>query len=155
MNINNNDNNKKKEFYMKLVTKLTVLATLATFMFAGVNLTWGNRYSNDVVDDGAENLLADHSFGIWMDVNDTAAFGWENGLKVGFAGPAGMQMRLGFDPTNDNANDIATTTLGVSRAWWTSTGDGWGTNLSTALDWDMTGATPGAFAITMNLGFGF
>jgi len=138
---------------MKLVTKLTVAATLATFMFAGVNLTWGNMYSNDDDVGGGDNLEAKHSFGIWMDVNDTAAFGWENGLKVGFAGPAGMQMRLGFDPTA--AANAAETSVGVSRAWWTSTGDGWGTNLSTAIDWNMTGAAPGGFDITMNLGFGF
>ena len=87
---------------MKLVNKLTVVVTLVGFMFAGgIGLTWGNAYTNSATD----VLTADHSFGVWMDVNDTAAFGWENGLKVGFAGPAGMQMRLGFDPTNDNANN--------------------------------------------------
>ena len=139
---------------MKLVNKLTVVATLATFMFAGVNLTWGNMYNNDATDDGVENLQAAHSFGIWMDVNDTAAFGWENGLKVGFAGPAGMQMRLGFDPTNAVAG-AAETSIGVSRAWWTSTGDGWGTNLSTAIDWGVSGAGEGDFTLTMNLGFGY
>jgi len=137
---------------MKLVTKLTVVATLATFMFAGVNLTWGNVFTNGA----ADALTANHSFGVWMDVNDATAFGWENGLKVGFDGPAGMQMRLGFDPSA-NAGEAATT-LGVGRAWWTSTGDGWGTSLSTAVDWTMTdadGSTVGDFAITMNLGFGF
>ena len=134
---------------MKLVTKLTVVATLATFMFAGVNLTWGNVFQND----DADALKASHSFGVWMDVNDATAFGWENGLKVGFDGPAGMQMRLGFDPSADP--DEASTTLGVSRAWWTSTGDGWGTNLSTAVDWGVAGAGSGDFTLTMNLGFGF
>ena len=134
---------------MKLVNKLTVVATLATFMFAGVNLTWGNMYS----DDGAGTLQADHSFGVWMDVNDATSFGWENGLKIGFAGPAGMQMRLGFDPSA--AAGEAKTSLGVSRAWWTSTGDGWGTNLSTAIDWGVAGAGEGDFHITMNLGFGW
>ena len=137
---------------MKLVNKLTVVATLATFMFAGINLTWGNMYENS----DADALTASHSFGVWMDVNDATAFGWENGLKIGFAGPAGMQMRLGFDPSA--AANEASTSLGVSRAWWTSTGDGWGTNLSTAVDWTMTdadGNTVGDFAITMNLGFGF
>ena len=143
---------------MKLVNKLTVVATLAAFMFGGVNLTFGNKYTNN--SGGAQDALqADHSFGVWMDVNDATAFGWENGLKVGFAGPAGMQMRLGFDPSA--AAGEAKTSLGVSRAWWTSTGDGWGTNLSTAVDWVMTGdpaavpAEVGSFAITMNLGFGF
>jgi hypothetical protein len=132
---------------MKLVTKLTVLATLATFMFAGINLTWGNVFSDD---DG--DLTALHSFGVWMDVNDATAFGWENGLKIRFDGPAGMQMRLGFNP---NADAAAGTSVGMSRAWWTSTGDGWGTDLSTALDWTMTGDNSGSFALTMNLGFGF
>ena len=87
-----------------------------------------------------------------MDVNDATAFGWENGLKIGFDGPAGMQMRLGFDP---NAVAGTGTTVGMSRSWWTSTGDGWGTDLSTALDWTMTGTNQGDFALTMNLGFGF
>ena len=135
---------------MKLVNKLTVVATLATFMFAGINLTWGNMYENS----DADALTASHSFGVWMDVNDATAFGWENGLKIGFAGPAGMQMRLGFDPSS-TAGTVATTTLGVSRAWWTSTGDGWGTNLSTAIDWGVAGAGEGDFHITMNLGFGW
>ena len=49
----------------------------------------------------------------------------------------------------------AGTSVGMSRAWWTSTGDGWGSNLSTALDWTMTGDKAGTFALTMNLGFGF
>ena len=135
---------------MKIVTKLTVVATLATFMFAGINLTWGNAYA-----DTATGLQASHSWGVWMDVNDSMSFGWEGaGLKVGFDGPGGTQLRLGFSPQDAVPADISTT-IGMSRAWWTSTGDGWGTNLSTAIDWDMTGATPGAFALTMNLGFGF
>ena len=134
---------------MKLVTKLTVAATLATFMFAGVNLTWGNSFTNSATD----ALTATNSFGVWLDVNDSMSFGWEGtGVKVGFDGPAGMQMRLGFDP---NAVAGTGTTVGMSRSWWTSTGDGWGTDLSTALDWTMTGTNQGDFALTMNLGFGF
>ena len=134
---------------MKLVTKLTVAATLATFMFAGVNLTWGNTFTNS----GTDALEAADSFGVWLDVNDSMSFGWEGaGVKVGFDGPAGMQMRLGFNP---NADAAAGTSVGMSRAWWTSTGDGWGTDLSTALDWTMTGDNSGSFALTMNLGFGF
>ena len=141
---------------MKLVTKLTVAATLATFMFAGINLTWGNVFTNG---DGtgataADELTAADSFGVWLDVNDSMSFGWEGGtgVKVGFDGPAGMQMRLGFNP---NDVDATGTSIGMSRAWWTSTGDGWGTNLSTAIDWTMTGDNSGNFALTMNLGFGF
>ena len=135
---------------MKLVTKLTVAATLATFMFAGINLTWGNAYTN-----GADDVLeADHSFGVWMDINDSMAFGWEGtGLKAGFDGPAGTQMRLGFDPS-DTDGEIRTS-IGMGRAWWTSTGDGWGTDLSTAIDWGVAGAGKGEFTLTMNLGFGF
>ena len=134
---------------MKLVTKLTVAATLATFMFAGVNLTWGNTFTNS----GTDALEAANSFGVWLDVNDSMSFGWEGaGVKVGFDGPAGMQMRLGFNP---NADADAGTSVGMSRSWWTSTGDGWGTDLSTALDWTMTGNNAGGFALTMNLGFGF
>ena len=135
---------------MKLVTKLTVVATLATFMFAGVNLTWGNAYTNS----DADALTANHTFGVWLDVNDSMSFGWEgSGVKVGFDGPAGTQMRLGFSPNADA--DLGATSIGMSRAWWTSTGDGWGTDLSTAVDWGVAGAGAGNFTLTMNLGFGF
>ena len=146
---------------MKLVTKLSVVATLATFMFAGVNLTWGNKFTNS----NADALEASNSFGVWLDVNDSMSFGWEGaGVKVGFDGPAGMQVRLGYDTTADNQVGA---TLGMSRTWWTSTGDGWGTSLSTALDFHVTGditnnggpqvggSEPGDWILTMNLGFGF
>jgi len=150
---------------MKLVTKLTVVATLATFMFAGMNLTWGNAYSNTATDD----LAVSNQFGVWLDVNDSMSFGWEgSGIKVGFDGPAGMTVRLGYDTT---ATGNVGTTLGMGRTWWTSTGDGWGTSLSTALDFNMTGGVgpdgldgagntadniaAGAWTLTMNLGFGF
>ena len=147
---------------MKLVTKLTVAATVATFMFAGMNLTWGNAYSNTAADD----LAVSNQFGVWLDVNDSMAFGWEgSGVKVGFEGPGGMTVRLGYDTSADSN---VGTTLGMSRTWWTSTGDGWGTSLSTALDFNMTTGTgtdgaagggddidAGAWTLTMNLGFGF
>ena len=133
---------------MKLVNKLTVAAVSATFMFGAINLTWGNAFTN------TDNTLGvSNQFGVWLDVNDSMSFGWEGqGVKVGFDGPAGMQMRLGFNPGDDAATG---TSVGMSRSWWTSTGDGWGTDLSTALDWTMTGGTAGNFALTMNLGFGF
>ena len=138
---------------MKLVTKLTIAATLASFMLAGLNVTWGNAYSNSV-----DGLQASHSFGLWIDVNESASLGWEgSGLKVGFAGPAGTQVRLGFDPSEATPADV-NTTLGMSRDWWTSgEGSGWSTSMSTALDWNMTGtdAEDGDFILTMNLGFGF
>ena len=35
---------------MKLVTKMAIIATLASFMFAGVNLTWGNSYADSTGD---------------------------------------------------------------------------------------------------------
>jgi len=140
---------------MKIVTKLTIIATAATFMFGGINLTWGNAYTNeDVAGEGV--LTAAHSFGVWMDINDSMAFGWEGtGLKAGFDGPAGMQMRLGFDPLMAGGAGAGRTSIGMGRAWWTSTGDGWGTDLSTAIDWGVAGAGKGDFTLTMNLGFGF
>jgi hypothetical protein len=150
---------------MKFITKLTVAAITATFMFGAINITWGNSYSN------ADNALSvdSNQFGVWLDVNDAMSFGWEGrGLKVGFNGPAGMQVRLGYDTTLDaNGLPTAGTTLGMARTWWTSTGDGWGTSLSTAIDFNMTNGTgvdaadaaddivPGFWTLTMNLGFGF
>ena len=150
---------------MKLVTKLTVAAITATFMFGAINLTWGNAFTN------TDNTLGvSNQFGVWLDVNDAMSFGWEGrGLKVGFNGPAGMQVRLGYDTTAANADGQgdAGVTLGMARTWWTSTGDGWGTSLSTAIDFNMTNGTgvdaadaaddivPGFWTLTMNLGFGF
>jgi len=138
---------------MKLINKLTVIATLGTFMFAGMNLTWGNAYSNNATDD----LTVTNQFGVWLDVNDSMAFGWEgDGIKVGFDGPAGMTVRLGYDTS---VGGQVGSTLGMSRTWWTSTGDGWGSSLSTAMDFNMTGgagaAEAGDWTLTMNLGFGF
>ena len=124
---------------MKLVTKIAAIATLASFMFAGMNITWGNSYG----DDGGE-LAASTSFGVHFDVNDNTTVGWEGGLMVGLAGPAGSTFRLGYG---------AVPTLGMSYAWWEGGGTGWGTNLSTAVDFDLTADND--FAITVNLGLGF
>jgi len=132
---------------MKLVTKIATIATLASFMFAGVGLTWGNTYS-----DGATGMEAVGSFGVHFDVNDNTTVGWENGLMVGLSGPAGSTFRLGYGTV---------TTLGMSYTWWEGAGTGWGTNLSTAVDFDLTDAAlpadgeAGDFAITVNLGLGF
>ena len=132
---------------MKMVTKIAVLASCATFMFAGVNLTWGHSYA-----DGGGGLAATDNFGVSFDINDATSVGWEdaNGMVVGLAGPAGMTMRLGFGDG---------TSLGVSRAWWSSTGAGWGTSLNTTVDFKLTdgaaAGTAGDFKIGVNLSFGF
>ena len=137
---------------MKLVTKIAAIATLASFMFAGVNLTWGNSYA-----DADGELGASGSFGVHFDVNDNTTVGWENGLMVGLAGPAGTTFRLGY-------GDVPT--LGMSYNWWEGAGTGWATTLSTAVDFDMvdeaddenaltTESEAGDFAITINLGLGF
>ena len=131
---------------------MVAVATLATFMFAGVNVTWGNMY-----DDASGSLGVNDQFGVWFDINDATSVGWENGMKVGLAGPAGMTFRLGYE-------DV--TTLGVGRSWWSSTGNGWATSLNTSIDFSLvkdpgeTDATTddvdaGAFTIGVNLGFGF
>jgi len=125
---------------MKLVTKIATIATLASFMFAGVGLTWGNTYS-----DGDDGMTSLSSFGVHFDVNDNTTVGWENGLMVGLSGPAGATFRLGMTDTAP--------TLGMSYTWWEGAGTGWGTDLSTALDFDLTGSND--FAITINLGLGF
>ena len=126
---------------MKLVTKIATIATLASFMFAGMNINWGNTYA----DDGAGAMTAAESFGVHFDVNDNTTFGWEGGLMVGLAGPAGSTFRLGY---TDGAQ-----TLGMSYTWWEGAGTGWATALSTALDYEMVGDNN--FDITVNLGFGF
>jgi len=129
---------------MKMVTKIAVIATFATMMFAGINVTWGHSYS-----DATGTLMATDDFGLSFDINDATTVGWEtaNGLTVGLAGPAGTTMRMGFD---------GNTSLGVSRSWWSSTGAGWGTTLNSTVDFVLTGAaTAGDFRFGINLGFGF
>ena len=125
---------------MKLVTKIAIVATLASFMFAGVNLTWGNTYS-----DTNDAITAADSFGVHFDVNDNTTIGWEGGLMIGLAGPAGSTFRLGYTSTAP--------TLGMSYTWWEGAGTGWATNLSTAIDYGLTGTND--MDITVNLGFGF
>ena len=141
---------------MKMVTKIAVLASFATIMFAGVNLSWGHSYAEDATG----SLAAAGNFGITFDVNDATSIGWTdaNGMLIGLDGPMDMTMRLGFG---------GGTSLGVSRAWWSSTGAGWATSLNTSIDFQLTdvaaGADPvadpatsaGDFKIGVNLGFGF
>jgi hypothetical protein len=134
---------------MKMVTKIAVLASFATIMFAGVSINWGHSYA----DDGAGTLGAKPEFGVTFDINDATSIGWsdENGMLVGLDGPMDMTMRLGF---------AGGTSLGVSRAWWSSTGAGWGTSLNTTVDFQLTdvagnNTSAGDFKIGVNLGFGF
>ena len=128
---------------MKLVTKIATIATLASFMFAGMNITWGNTYADGTGVD-AGTMTATPSFGVHFDVNDNTTFGWEGGtLMVGLAGPAGSTFRLGYG---------AAPALGMSYTWWEGAGTGWGTDLSTAVDYDLL---DGGFDITVNLGLGF
>ena len=144
---------------MKLVTKIAKIATLASFMFAGVNLTWGNTFVNNkyaIDDNGTPDNDADDfevttsgmqsagSWGVHFDVSDYRTFGWEGGLMVGLAGPAGSTFRLGYGDSPS---------LGMSYTWWEGSGTGWGTNLSTALDYELTDKND--FSITVNLGLGF
>ena len=139
---------------MKMFTKITAIATLATFMFAGVNVTWGNAYSDT---DGTFGVAGE--FGVWFDMNDATSIGWEdNAMMIGLAGPAGMTFRLGYE-------DV--TTLGVSRSWWSSNGNGWATSLNTSIDFSLVNddnntandtsddVAAGAFTLGVNLGFGF
>ena len=138
---------------MKMVTKIAVLASFATIMFAGVNLSWGHSYAEDTTG----SLAAADNFGITFDVNDATSIGWTdaNGMLVGLNGPMDMTMRLGFG---------GGTSLGVSRAWWSSTGAGWATSLNTSIDFQLTdvaaagavaATNAGDFKIGVNLGFGF
>ena len=142
---------------MKKATLIAIVVTLSTVMFAGVNVTWGNSYS-----DSGGSLASEAVFGVWFDVNDATSVGWENGLKVGVAGPANTSLRLGYD---------SGTSLGVGWNYdFGGGGTGWGTTLGTAIDFQLThdedllpvGALDGVndsgqgdFSITVNLGFGF
>jgi len=138
---------------MKLVTKIATIATLASFMFAGMGLTWGNSYT-----DGDAGMDASSSFGVHFDVNDLTTVGWEGGLMVGLtSGIDNATYRLGYGTVP---------TLGMSFEWWSGTGNGWATSLSTAVDFDLTDeaddgddttteSAAGDFSITVNLGLGF
>ena len=157
---------------MKLVTKIATIATLASFMFAGLSVNWGNAYT-----DGDNGLVSGSSFGVHFDVNDNTTIGWENGLMLGLAGPAGATFRVGMGSETDAGPDgdidlvadnfsVAVPTLGMSYTWWEGAGSGWATSLSTAIDFqmvdgaDMDGddaadSSAGDFTVTINLGLGF
>ena len=157
---------------MKLVTKIATIATLASFMFAGLSVNWGNAYT-----DGDNGLESGSSFGVHFDVNDNTTIGWENGLMLGLAGPAGATFRVGMgsetdagpdlDPAEEDDNfSVTVPTLGMSYTWWEGAGSGWATSLSTAIDFqmvdgaDMNGddvadSLAGDFTVTINLGLGF
>ena len=110
---------------MKKATLIAIVVTLSTVMFAGVNVTWGNSYS-----DSGGSLASEAVFGVWFDVNDATSVGWENGLKVGVSGPADTSLRLGYD---------SGTTLGVGWNYdFGGGGTGWGTTLGTAIDFGLT-----------------
>ena len=59
---------------MKMVTKMVAVATLATFMFAGVNLTWGNTFtSGDIIGialDLTNSKLYFSKNGTWQESGD-------------------------------------------------------------------------------------
>jgi len=113
---------------MKKATLIAIVVTLSTVMFAGVNVTWGNSYSDNNGTLGSEAV-----FGVWFDVNDATSVGWENGVKVGVAGPADTSLRLGYD---------SGTTLGVGWNYdFGGGGTGWNTTLGTAIDFGLTNVT--------------
>jgi len=113
---------------MKKATLIAIVVTLSTVMFAGVNVTWGNSYS-----DNGGSLASEAVFGVWFDVNDATSVGWENGLKVGVAGPANTSLRLGYD---------SGTSLGVGWNYdFGGGGNGWTTTLGTAIDFGLTDVT--------------
>ena len=145
---------------MKKATLIAIVVTLSTVMFAGVNVTWGNSYATNAAGD----LGATSTFGVWFDVNDATSVGWENGLKIGLAGPADTALRLGYDNG---------TSLGIGWNYdFGGSGTGWGTTLGTSVDFQLTntldtgvdGGTAndgildtgqGDFTININLGLGF
>ena len=119
---------------MKKATLIAIVVTLSTVMFAGVNVTWGNSYSDTDGKLGSEAI-----FGVWFDVNDATSVGWENGLKVGVAGPSNTSLRLGYD---------SGTSLGVGWNYdFGGGGKGWTTTLGTAIDFGLTDVT-GVTAVT-------
>ena len=66
---------------MKLVTKLAIVATLASFMFAGVNLTWGNSYTDDNGSMAAAGLVAAQN-GTNEQIENAAEIGMEHNLGL-------------------------------------------------------------------------
>ena len=109
---------------MKLVTKLSVVATLATFMFAGVNLTWGNSFTNSGAD----------AFSIGDSV--------------------GVRVRMLFNAYTDVAypsyDGYVTDAFGVSIDNLDVTGSG---TLSALVGSTDKSGNPSSYAITFNSGF--
>ena len=136
---------------MKKATLIAIVVTLSTVMFAGVNVTWGNTYAENAT---TGKLGSDAHFGVWFDVNDATSVGWENGLKIGIAGPANTSLRLGYE-------DVTSLGLGWNYDL-AGGGTGWGSTLGTSIDFALTDEGPGDdqgkagdMTISVNLGFGF
>ena len=132
---------------MKKATLIAIVVTLSTVMFAGVNVTWGNSYS-----DNGGSLASEAVFGVWFDVNDATSVGWENGLKIGIDGPANTSLRLGYE-------DVTSLGLGWNYDL-AGGGTGWGSTFGTSIDFALTdhagsATTQGDMTISVNLGFGF
>tara|TARA_B000000475_G_C15876605_1_gene398628 strand:- start:152 stop:550 length:399 start_codon:yes stop_codon:yes gene_type:complete len=128
---------------MKKNINIIILSIFFSLIFSKMNLTMGNFYIED-----QGNYISDQSFGIHLDVNDNTTFGWEGGyLMVGLDGPNESIIRLIYSPA---------VKLGVSYEWWKGNGNGWNTNLSTAIDFtlvDYDNDDEADFRVTLNLGF--
>ena len=127
---------------MKHFIKIITLSIFFSLIFSKVNLTMGNFYIED-----QGNYFSDQSFGVQFDINDNTTIGWEGSyLMVGLDGPNESTVRLVYGPA---------VKLGVSYKWWESKGNGWNTNLSTAVDFtlvDYDDDDEADFRVTLNLG---
>lgn len=128
---------------MKTVTKLAMIFSFATFMFAGVSFSVSNHYTEAT--DG--DYLAARTFGIAFDVNDKTTLGWNGdfGMMSTFDLPLGAELRLGY-----NGSD---TSFGLGYNWW-SGGDAIKTSIGTSVDYSK-GAEDEGMSVDLNVGFGW
>ena len=131
---------------MKLVKNITIVACVASFMFAGVGFHMGNNYGSL---DGATTVT--QSYGMTWDLNGTTGIGYDGhmGMMMYFSVPAGVTLRMGWG----GAGGADQTSIGLGFTWW-SGGEGFKTSLGTSYDYVRDGAND-SNNLAVSVGFGF
>jgi hypothetical protein len=162
---------------MKMFKNILIVASTASFMFAGIGYHMANNYTGMDDPNGAS---VTPSYGVTYDLNGQTSVGYDSelGMMMTFDAPAGTSLRLGWvalvdascttgtdggagawDGTEANCTDgydggaDAMTSIGLGFTWW-SGGAGLNTSISTNYDYVMQG-TENSTNLSVVVGFGF
>jgi len=159
---------------MKMFKNILIVASTASFMFAGIGYHMANNYTGM---DDVNGASVTPSYGVTYDLNGQTSVGYDSelGMMMTFDAPAGTSLRLGWvaledatctefdgadwDGTDDDCTgdfvDVvnAKTSIGLGFTWW-SGGSGLNTSISTNYDYIMQGGL-NSTNLSVVVGFGF